>query len=363
MTYSRMKFLSSLIKIWHSCAQGMLFIFIFSALYSCVSLNKIGIEVSVLPQYPIAEDVQSLVILNRSMTNHFANNNLDTLEKILVKNKMHLDTVFQDSIAADTVIHMAAKALFESGRFDIVIPKERNIIRNDTDESVNPLNNSFINEVCKDFNADAALVLEGFGELLVTKYDVTKSFYNFDGTFDYRASTDITYYTDWRLYRTDGSKPVIRFQVGDSIFWSSDNIVLEELYSQMPRTKEALIGGGIAAGLKLAEYISPHWVNQTRYYYHTGNKDIDAAIPFIQNNKWEEAAAIWTKYATINSKSIRSKVEYNLALAAEMNGDTDRAIEWGLKSFKTRYTKAIEVYLKALDKKRETQLQENKKSY
>jgi len=138
---------------------------------------------------------------------------------------------------------------------------------------------------------------------------------------------------------------------------------LEELYSQMPRTKEALIGGGIAAGLKLTGYISPHWVNQTRYYYQTGNKEIDTAIPLIQNNKWEEATAIWTKYASIRSKRIRSKVEYNLALAAEMNDDTDRAIEWGLKSFKTRYSKAIEVYLKALDKKRETQLQENKKSY
>src|SRR5665647_1163060 len=122
MIYSRMKFLSCLIKIWYSCVQGILFVFVFSALYSCVSFKKIGIEVSVMPDYPITEDVQSMVILNRSMTNRFTNNNIDSLEKVLIKNKMQMDTVFQDSTAADTVIRVAAKALFESGRFDIVVP-------------------------------------------------------------------------------------------------------------------------------------------------------------------------------------------------------------------------------------------------
>ena len=60
---------------------------------------------------------------------------------------------------------------------------------------------------------------------------------------------------------------------------------------------------------------------------------------------------------------IQSKVEFNLALASEMNGDLDLAIEWGLKSFKSRYSKAIEVYLKTLDNKRIAQLKENKKRY
>ena len=45
----------------------------------------------------------------------------------------------------------------------------------------------------------------------------------------------------------------------------------------------------------------------------------------------------------------RSKVEYNLALAAEMKNDFDLAIEWGVKSFKSRYSKPAEVYLKTLD--------------
>ena len=367
MIYSRMKIVFYLIKLRYLYAKGALYVFIFFALYSCVSLKKIEIQVSVLPEYPIAEDIQSLVLLNRSLTNQFANNSVDTLEKILINNKMLLDTILLDSIAADTVIKVAAKALFESGRFDVVVPKEQNIVRNDNEDIANPLNISFINEICKDFNVDAVLVLESFTELLKTEYYAYNTGYKNQRTFDevkeYSAATDITYSTEWRLYRPVELKPVIRYQVGDSIFWNSRSYSLEELYSQMPRTKEALIGGGIAAGLKMAGYISPGWVNQSRYYYLTGKAEIDAAIPLIQNNKWEEAASIWEKYATISSKTTRSKVEFNLALAAEMNGDLDLAIEWGLKSFKTKYTKAIEVYLKTLDNKLKAQQKVDKKRY
>ncbi|NEW82586.1 MAG: hypothetical protein GZ094_09510 [Mariniphaga sp.] len=356
-----MKVFYNLLKSQNLCFKWIIFVFIGLATFSCSSLKNIGIEVAVQPEYPIGEDIQSLALLNRSMTSQFMNLKTDSLEKILINNKMSLDTVLQDSIAADTVIQTAARALYESSRFDVVVPKERNIIRTDIEEIVKPLNVSFINEICKDFNVDGVLVLESFIEQLKTNYSLRTT----DGSYnnEFKAATDISYFSEWRLYRPNDLKPVIRFQIGDSIFWNVVDYSLEDVYKQMPRTKEALIGGGIAAGLKMSGYISPRWTNQTRYYYLTGKNEIDAAVPFIKNNKWEEAAAIWEKHASNSSKKIRSKVEYNLALASEMNGDLDLAIEWGLKSFKSKYSKAIEVYLKTLDNKRIAQLKENKKRY
>lgn len=362
MINTQKKVLCYLFKARYSCFKGLLFVCIGLAIFSCSSV-KIEIQVAVLPEYPIAEDIQSLLLLNRSMTNQFTNNKIDTLEKILISKTLQLDSVFQDSIATDTVIQVAAKALFESGRFDVVIPKEPNIVRTDNEAITNPLNTSFINELCSDFKVDGVLVLESFAESLTTKYYENRSDVNFLEISGYIATTDLSYLSDWRLYRPNDFKSVIRFQIGDSIFWDGNNYVLKTLYSQMPRTKEALIGGGIAAGLKIAGYISPSWVNQSRYYYLTDKAEIDAAVPLIKNNKWEEATAIWTKYTAIPSKTIRSKVEFNLSLAAEMNGDLDLAIEWGQKSYKTRYNKATEVYLKILDDKRKAQQKENKKRY
>ena len=357
-----MKVSNYLFKVRYSCLKGILFVFICVSIFSCSSLKNIGIEVAVLPEYPIGEDIQSLVLLNRSMTNRFTNNKIDSLEKILVNNKLLMDTLLQDSIAADTAVQVAAQALFESGRFDVVVPKDRNIVRADNEEILKPLDVNFINEICTDFKVDGVLVLESFAEQLKTKYYLGKDGSSFN--FSYiNATTDIKYFSEWRLYRPRDLNRVIRFQMADSIFWNIGSSSVEAVYLQMPRTKEALIGGGIAAGLKMSAYIGTGWVNQNRYYYLTGKSEIDAAIPLIKNNKWEEAAAIWEKFASNPSKTIKSKVEFNLALASEMNGDLDLAIEWGLKSFKTRYSKATEVYLKTLDDKRIALLKENKKRY
>ena len=133
-------------------------------LNSCTSLQNIEIEIAVQPKHPLADDIKSLALLNRSMTKQFTNNKTDTLEKIFIDKAMRMDTVIQDSISADTVIQVAAKALFESGRFDVVVPKERNIVRSDINDIANPVNPSFIKEICHDFDVDAILVLESFDE-------------------------------------------------------------------------------------------------------------------------------------------------------------------------------------------------------
>ncbi len=364
MEYSRTTILDSFKRIGYLCIQGIALVYLCFAWFSCSTLRNIEIEVAVLPELPISEDIQSIALLNRSMNLKFTNIHSDSIEKLLASKNMTLDSVFRDSLAADTALQVAAKVLFESGRFDVVVPQERNILRNDTDEICNPLKANFINRICQDFKVDAVLALESFTEQVSTNY----ALYTDDGTQyglkEYNATTDIESKSDWRLYRSDEGKLPLRFQLRDSIFWDKTSFTsLRDLYSQMPRTKEALMGGGIASGLKMAGCISPNWINQSRYYFLTGKPEIDTAETLIKENKWEEATAIWEKYATIDSKRIRSKIEYNLALAAEMTGNLDLAIEWGLKSFKSNYSKAAEVYLRRLNTSRQAKLKETKQRY
>jgi hypothetical protein len=362
MKYAQLNILFFLTKIRNSYVKYPAIFLLIFAIYSCSSLKNIEIELAVTPLYPIEDNIQSLGILNRSMNMQFSNLKSDSIERILVKKKMVLDTVFQDSIVADTVIQAAAKALYESGRFDVVIPKVRNIARPDNEKISSPLNLGFIKTICSDFNVDAVLILESFEEHINTQYYYTDYAYA-GGSSEYNSTTDIDFISEWRLYRPDEQKPAIRFQVADTIFWKANSESLTDLYSQMPKTKEALISGGIAAGLQMAAYISPGWVSQTRHYFLTGVNEIDAAVSLIKENKWVEAATIWTKYATVNSAKVRSKVEFNLALASEMNGELNLAIEWGLKSFKSRYSKTTEIYLKTLDAIRKAKQKEVKQRY
>ena len=167
------------------------------------------------------------------------------------------------------------------------------------------------------------------------------------------------YNAEWRLYYPHHSLSVDQFQKTDRLLWRGwrylpdDShqqllIVNADLHQQLPKVKSALIEGGIAAGYIMADEISPKWLSQPRNYFVTRKADIDKAIPLIEKNKWEEASQIWTKYATVNSKRTRSKVEFNLALASEMNGDLDLALQWCRKSIETYDSPCKKVYLSVI---------------
>jgi hypothetical protein len=329
------------------------FLITISAFCSCSSLGKIGIQVAVPPKYSVSNEIQSLAILDRSLTRRFSNIERDSLEKILVDHELDLDTIFLDSIAADTAIQVVAKALYESGRFDATVPEQRNITRRDFGGVLPPLEKEFIDTICKDFNTDGVLVLEDFSEKITTDFSTTRFNLEFgQSSNEYSGVINLLYKSVWRLYQPGLDPPILRFEVNDSIFWDSRDYSLKQMYDKLPSIKEALIGGGIASAEHMANDISPKWQDQDRKYYITGNKEIDAAIPLIKANKWEEAAEIWKKYTSVSSKSLLGKVEFNLALAAEMTGNIDLAIEWAVKSYKTKYTRTVDLYLEFLNQRK-----------
>lgn len=321
----------------------------FLLLNSCNSLQSLDIQIAKKEPFPLPDNIQSVAILNHAFNPGFTNLTVDSLESIWVSKKFEMDTLICDSLAADLAIQNVAQLLYESGRYDAVIPLQRNISLQDT-YFFNPvLPTAFIKEICRDFNTDAVLVLESFNERLVTSY---RKIPNFEQPETKEKMICVVYNSVWRIYQPCNNCTIKRYDISDTIFWKSFGISELAIYNKLPFLKDALIIGGNSCSNNLARYISPAWVDQPRHYYKTGNKQVDQAIPLIENNKWEEATAIWLKYSAIPSKTIRSKVEFNLALASEINDDLDLAIEWGLKSFKTKYSKAKEVYLRTLDRRR-----------
>ena len=280
------------------------------------------------------------------MTSKFINLKPDSIEPRIDKNKLSLRGTILDSIASDTAVMVAARAIFESQRFDVVVPLERNIVRKGSDGLLAPLDSATINALCKDFNVDGILILEFFSEEVDREVNVKPS----GARAVYSGIINVEYNTNWRLYQSGHNPPVTGYVFKNEIFWKTRGYYYSanEMNKKLPTIKEALIGGGIASSLELTDSICPRWIDQIRYYYVTGNKNIDAAVPLIKLNKWDEASEIWKKYSSDSSISLRSKIEFNLALAAEMKGDLDRAIEWGAKSLKTKYSRPAELYLKDL---------------
>lgn len=325
---------------------------LFILLTSCVSMGRISIQVSVPPKKSIPSEIQSVVLMNRSMNNTFSNLNEDSLENLFIKKKLILDEVMLDSLAADTTLKTTGNALYESGRFDVVIPVQRNLPNFSLSHSTKLplLSLSQVNQICTEFKTDALLTLENFQEKVTTSYQLGFEAFTPTGTVrQYNIAVQVAYHSNWSLYRPSEKLMVANFEVNDTIFWERNGNSLQDTYEQLPTIKEALINGAIENGQSLSEYISPGWQEQSRNYFITNNPEADRAITFVKSDMWKDAERIWMKFTTSNNAGFRSMIEYNLALAAEMNGDLHAAIQWAEKSFKSKFTRAAEVYIKLLN--------------
>jgi hypothetical protein len=298
----------------------------------------------------LSPDIQSITLMNRSMNNQFANYQEDSLQMYFYRNGYQLSKVVLDSMAADTTIRALAELMFESGRYDVVIPVERNFSRNLSYELLpDTLNRNQVSEICSNFNTDALMVLERF--YVKTMADFTEQRYtdsNNGQVNSFNATLDLKYSAYFRIYKPGAKTLVKEIAVADTIYWESDDYTLERLFGKLPSVKKAIISAGIKAALDVDSKLSPTWISEKRGYFLFNMKN-DPGQQFMSKNDYEQAEKYWSELAKSNSKKVRSKAEYNLALISELNGDLDKAIEYGVKSYYSQYRFQTETYLKRLE--------------
>lgn len=96
---------------------------------SQAQLKKFMIEVPNPPKFKISDSIQSFTIMNRSMNSEFVSYNEKALQLDFYRKNFITNTILLDSTAADTTIKVLGDLLFESLRYDVVIPTDRNIYR------------------------------------------------------------------------------------------------------------------------------------------------------------------------------------------------------------------------------------------
>jgi len=79
--------------------------------------------------------------------------------------------------------------------------------------------------------------------------------------------------------------------------------------------------------------IIPTWLTVERLYYKSGNQNMVIAEKYALNNEWLKAAEIWNKQSKNKNPRIAAKSCYNMALACEMEGKLDAAIDWLVQSY------------------------------
>jgi hypothetical protein len=132
-----------------------------------------------------------------------------------------------------------------------------------------------------------------------------------------------------RSYLPGKVNPIITALVSDSVFWSEDAYTLEELTFQLPAPDEALqIACGII-GSKLYSIFVPHWENEIRWYFTGSGARWKEATAYAISEKWENASERWQYiYNTSSQWNDKARSASNLALACEISGQMEKALEW-----------------------------------
>jgi len=82
----------------------------------------------------------------------------------------------------------------------------------------------------------------------------------------------------------------------------------------------------------MASKIAPIWLNDKRLLFHIGSKEMEKAALFAINGQWIEAASEWQKVFALKNRKLCAKAAFNMALANEMLGKFDLALEWLIKA-------------------------------
>jgi len=304
----------------------------------------------------LSPDIQSITLMNRSMSSQFLNHREDSLQMYFYRKGFQLSNIVLDSTAADTTIRALADLMFESGRYDVVIPLERNFKRSQSYEIIpDTLQPDQVREICTDFKTDALMVMERFITKTMADYSEEKYADASGPVYSYNATLDLKYNAVFRIYKPGAKTLVKEIELNDTIYWESSDYTQERLFSKLPSIKQALINAGIKVALDVDSKLSPTWAPEKRGYFLFKSKD-DQGQLFMSENKYDDAAKYWSEMAKSTNKKTRSKAEFNLALISELNGNIDQAIEYGLKSFYSHYRFQTETYLKKLEaRKKELQ--------
>jgi hypothetical protein len=321
-------------------------------LASCASSYKtVYVEVAKPSAFLLPNDIVSLTLMNRSMTDEFNNFPADSLQNYFYLRGFDVSAAVLDSSAADTTLKMLAELLFESGRYDVVIPEERNIPRTESYFKIlPPLGWDEVADICETYQTDALLVLERYMNKVMTDY--MKVPYS----EMHEASIDSKYDAIVRIYDPAKKEILQQLIVADTIYWSEADYSQKNLFSKrLVPVKRALVETGIQIALELDLRLSPQWQTQTRGYFALKPANSVLLESAIRENNWAVAYDHWQELLTkTNSKSVKSKLEYNLAIASEMIGNLDEAAQWATKSYQTQYRKQTENYLYQLKNRKQT---------
>jgi tetratricopeptide (TPR) repeat protein len=323
--------------------------FILLLLASCTVYKEYPIEIYKPGEANIPPSAKNAAIVYRNfkyrgdtLQNYYKN------DFLLVKAKN--DPKNLDSLLVTACINELATDLKSNNAFEEVYIFPTNIFERHTGEHLSELPTELIANVAQASDVELIIVLETFSSFFST----------YPQTFDTPTTNEVITVAVWGIYDLVKKVNVERKTMIDTVFWNGydDKGNYRKGYTPPPRLT-ALEMASALAGENYAKRFYATWQTVNRMYSVPPLPDFSDAAFYFEEGKWDQAIALWQKYADDSNGKMAINARYNLALAYELKDDLETAQKWLTaahhlaSTYKSRDDiKMILTYQKILDSRR-----------
>lgn len=231
-----------------------------------------------------------------------------------------------DSTAGVEAINVLANALSQSPFFqDVSIPTSI-YFRTDGSRYILPFDWDTVEMICAPKGADLLISLE---YVKIKQKSTTYSYWQ-NNMQMYYGELRLIYFTYWRMYDLNSRKVIGNRLLRDTLLWQETDFSPVRVGDQLPGFFASAAYCGYLAGTDYSKLIAAAWADEQRLLFRAGSSEMRRAAKLVMDNNWLDAAQQWQRVLSNprSSQALKARAAFNMALANEIRGNFDVALEW-----------------------------------
>jgi len=323
--------------------------FLVSVFSSCITSNVV-VNIQRPADITVSQDIQNVVVANRSRPSK------ENLTGNIVEGIISGEGIGTDRRGAEFCIDGLINMLDNSERFTLKNTDGIELKGTGTASFPIPLEWDIVQSLCDPYDADALIVLATFDSDSrsyvgnpVTRTRKKKGVKV--KTLRYPAYREITIESGWRIYDLKNKKIIDENKFTEYKEFSAWANSPKEAQMSLLSQGSAIRESGVFAGKQYGFRISPIWIKARRTYFKGKHDDLKLAKQYVEKGDWDSAITIWKDLVNSADEKIARRSAYNMAIASEIKGGLDAAIEWAKKAKNLGEKKAYN-YINVLNRRK-----------
>ncbi len=323
---------------------------VFSLFFFSCKVSQTSLEVLKPADINVPQHIKKVAVANRSLPGKG-----DKLGNIL-EGLISGEQIFADREGSSHCINGLTEQLNSGPRFTAVQASSTTLFGTGTREFAPALSWTSIDSICKAYGVDAVILLEAFDSntgIKESSRDVKRTKEGKEYTERvFTAELCIDVNSGWRIYDNTHKRIIDQNDYLDGKCFKGEGPNISAAKNKLPAKRQAINQAGFFSGQQYGMRISPNWIMVQRTYFVKGDDGFKEAKKHVKYNNWDAAEQIWLNLSKNADPTIAGRALHNLALAAEIKGDLDKAIQYAGRASKEYHIKESRSYIAVLERRK-----------